>query len=298
MNSKLTEFSDGVPPEFETMANDILSLHFVLIAKREHGKSTSLKTFIKFVKQKYGDKIIIKIFDVSQSWFHCAPVGFRQYITMAVLESGQFVNAPDCVYEMGELEKDFRRGFVGEIIRMDYQKRQQVKKLGGEAAIKALPLILYVLEEANTYFDSNSLIRKDAYATILNDFVSVGRNYGLGGVLVVTRMKGELAPGIRERCNLLIGRISGDGELRSLSNSTNKEIKEIVKSIKKFHWIYWNGERLGPFRVRDLVSSVPTYLKPKIEVQAEIPKKPLSRAWVIIGTAIATFIACLVFFRL
>jgi len=259
-----------IPGEFEVMAKEILSLHFVLVAKRKHGKSSSLKTFIGYVKEKFGDRIVIKVFDVSQNWYHCAPVKFRQYVSP---KSGPAINIDDCVFEMGELSKEDRRTLVGQILEMDYRDRQDKKRGGGEEAIKAEPLILYVFEEANTYFDSNSLIRKDDYATILNDFVSVGRNYGLGGVLVVTRMVGELAPGIRERSNLLLGRIAGAGELQALRNATNKDVVETVKSINQFHWIFWNGSKFGPFRIRDLVKSVPTDFAPTVEEVAPVEQK-------------------------
>ena len=303
MAAKLTEFGDRSQSDIyngalDEIVGDIHSVHIILNSVNGHGKTSSLRTIIKHLKEA-DPGVIIKIFDISQAWFHQAPVEHRQRVTAETLRQGRVVNVGDCVYEMGELERPMRRGFVGEVIRMDYQRRQTIKRLGGEAAIKREPLILYVLEEANTYFDSNSLIRRDAYATILNDFVSVGRNYNLGGVLVVTRMKGELAPGIRERCNLLIGRVSGEGELRSLASSTSREIKELIKSIKKFHWIYWNGEKFGPFRIRDLVKSVPqAYITPKLEVEEEEVRKPWGKWRVVAITTIITFLACLILFRL
>ncbi len=252
----------SAPPEFEVLIKEIQAKHLVLVAERKHGKSTSLKTFIEYVKRVLGDKVLIKVFDVSQSWYHCAPVEHRQYVTLGSCP----VNVGDCVFEMGELSKDERRAFVGMVLALDYRLRQRLKRAGGEAAIAGLPMVLYIFEEANTYFDSRSLIRKDDYATVLNDFVSVGRNYGLGGVLVVTRMVGELAPGIRERSNLLLGRITGAGELRSLSGLTNKVFMATARAVKKFHWVYWNGDGLGPFRIRDLVKSVPVnFVSPHVE---------------------------------
>ena len=278
MNSKLTEFSGGapvvdtcsVPSEFEVLIKEIMAKHLVLVAERKHGKSTSLKTFIEYVKRTLGDKVLIKIFDVSQSWFHCAPVDHRQYVT----PGSKPVNIGDCVYEMGELSKDGRRAFVGSVLALDYRGRQLLKKAGGEAAIKRAPLILYVFEEANCYFDSYSLRKADEYSSILNDFVSVGRNYGLGGVLVVTRMVGELATGIRERSNLLLGRVTGSGEIYSLRRLTSKAFVEGVKSVARFHWFYWNGEGLGPFRIRDLVRGVPADFVVAVEPEEQKPTGP------------------------
>jgi len=275
------------PPEFSRLLEDVQAKHVVLVAERKHGKSTSLKTFIQFVKQELGDCVLIKVFDVSQSWYHCAPVGFRQYVT----RDSPGVNIGDCVFEMGRLSRDDRRAFVGQILAMDYGDRQEVKRVGGEAAIKDLPLILYVFEEANTYFDSQSLNRKDDYATILGDFVSVGRNYGLGGVLVVTRMVGELAPGIRERSNLLLGRITGAGELQALRTLTDRGFTDSVKSVERFRWYYWNGAGLGPFRIRDLVKSVPVDYVPVVAEVAPVKQKPgiLRALGYVLVIALATF---------
>ena len=283
----------SAPPEFEVLLKDIQAKHMVLVAERKHGKSTSLKTFIQFVKERLGNQVVIKVFDVSQSWYHCAPLRFRQYLTPQTLPA---ININDCVFEMGRLLRDDRRALVGNILTMDYGDRQDIKHQGGESAIKAEPLILYVFEEANTYFDSQSLNRKDDYSTILGDFVSVGRNYGLGGVLVVTRMKGELAPGIRERCNKLFGRITGSGELQSLQYETNKEIKEVVKSVARFHWVYWNGEGLGPFRIPDLVKNVPQDYVQVVDVLESTPQKKLSWMALIGWGLIGVFIGAMFFY--
>jgi hypothetical protein len=279
----------SVPSEFGVLLEDVQAKHVVLVAERKHGKSTSLKTFIQFVKDELGDKVLIKVFDVSQSWYHCAPVGFRQY----VMRGSPGVNVGDCVFEMGRLSRVDRRGFVGEILAMDYGDRQEIKRVGGESAIKDLPLILYVFEEANTYFDSQSLNRKDDYATILGDFVSVGRNYGLGGVLVVTRMVGELAPGIRERSNLLLGRVTGAGELQALRTLTDKGFTDSVKSVKRFYWYYWSGVGLGPFRIPDLVKSAPVdYVQVVAESAPAVKKKMgvLQALGYVVLVAVVTFL--------
>ena len=244
----------------ERISEDIEEFPIVLIAKRGHGKSSSLKTILKRIiedRELNGESLILKVFDISQSWYWNSPTKYRQRVTLDTIKSGRVENIGDCSYEIGELSKDDRRSFVASILSQDYTERYQLGIRYGADTLKGLPLILYIFEEASTYFDTYSLRRSDIASKILNDFISVGRNYGLNGVFVVNRMNGELSTGVRERSALLIGRISGDGELSSLRRSTNKRVRELAQSIPKYHWVYFSGYESEPFRVRDEVNHRP-----------------------------------------
>ena len=85
----------------DQIIKDIHKTHIVLNAEAGHGKSTSLMTIIKQLKEQE-PKTIVKIFDVSQAWFHRAPVKHRQRIRFDMMrrmvERGQidFLNLNDC----------------------------------------------------------------------------------------------------------------------------------------------------------------------------------------------------------
>jgi len=100
----------------------------------------------------------------------------------------------------------------------------------------------------------------------------VGRNFGLNFVAVVTRMSGELATGIRSRSALILGRCSGASELSEIRRRTNKGIRDSVKVMPRFHWLYWSGGlKGGPIRIPDECTNEPKEYKHKVDLIKDDP---------------------------
>jgi len=256
-----------------------------------HGKSSSLRTIIAELKRREPE-IILKIFDISQAWYHCAPVEFRQRVTPQTLAQGVITNLGDCVYEMGSLDKEGKRAFVASIIDMDYRTRYDIGLDQGIDAVKKLPFIIYVFEEASCYFDSWSITMRqnDPWSPILYNFVMVGRNYGLRSFMVVSSEQGELCPKMRRRSTRLLGRVESKEDLANYRGKS-KWLGEVVKSIPKYHFVYWNGAGFGPFRIRDLVKSAPADFIQVGEETEPVEKKKgiLYYLGYILVVAVATF---------
>jgi len=296
----------------EQIIDNVLSKPVILLSARGHGKSTSLMTVIKRLKEKH-PKIVVKVFDVSQVWYHRAPLKYRQRIIND--KSAFWENIDDCIYEIGSLSDEDRRLLVGLVVMQDYFSRYDLKLKKGEEYIKTLPQIIYVFEEANTYFDSYSLRKKEKYTPAFRDFVSVGRNYGLSAFLVVTAEIGELSPGLRRRSTRLIGQIVNDYDLRMLNRkvkqlgssfkeraiklildkSKNEELafEELDKEIRglgdlcsrlpRFHWIYYSGPISEIFRIRDEVTNIPQDYEVKVEVAEPQKRQRSSKEQIAIG---------------
>ena len=239
----------------DLIIEDVQRRPIIILSDRGHGKSTSLMTIVQELKKKY-PKIIIKIFDISQAWYHKAPVQHRQRITFEKMVKVDFLNLDDCVYEIGSLTKEVRRMFVSLIIKQDYQVRYEMGIKYGIKSVGQLPIILYLFEEANCYFGSYSLRKNDEFSQVLNDFVSVGRNYGLNAFMVVTAETGELSPSLRRRSTRLIGQVSNDYDMRAL-NRKSKGLGNKALEMPRFHWVYYNGRVSEVFRIHDTVENVP-----------------------------------------
>lgn len=265
--------------EIDKVIDDVVVRRpIILLSDRGHGKSTSLQTIIHRLKEKH-NKIIVKVFDISLAWYHKAPVKWRQRITLESLMNEDYLNIPDCVYELGSLDKDVRRWFVSTIMNQDYKSRYDLG-IDDFKALKDLPVIIYVLEEANTYFGSFSLRKNDGESKILNDFISVGRNLGLSAFMVVTAEVGELSPSLRRRSTRLIGRIINDYDLRNLNRKADN-LGKTCSSLPRFHWIYFNGSVSETFRIYDEVESVPVdFAKETVESIVEVePEKKKRGFW-------------------
>ena len=113
-------------------------------------------------------------------------------------------------------------------------------------SVHNLPRVIFIFEEADTYFDSASLNKKDPASFVLRDFIKVGRNFGLRGICIVTACAGELGTKLRRRATHLIGKILSDEDLRYY-NRRSKGLGNLATETKPYHWIYYNGSVHDPF---------------------------------------------------
>lgn len=275
----------------DKVLDDLKRTHLIVNAEAGHGKSTSVKTIIKRLKEQE-PKVIVKIFDVSLAWWHKAPVGHRQKITVQImielLKNNRvlFENVGDCIYELGELDDDLRRFFIATIINQDYTSRRAVKEKYGDDAIKHLPRVIYVFEESDLYFQSRYLNSKESSARVLSEFVKTGRNFGLRGVCIVTAATGELGTKLRRRSKHLIGKIISDSDYRVYNRMKKWKTEngrvglgDLALRTERFNWLYYNGKVTEPFRIRDEVENVPEDLEPIQTRVTELEKMSVGLSW-------------------
>ncbi|MBU2395741.1 MAG: hypothetical protein KKH70_20595 [Gammaproteobacteria bacterium] len=178
-------------------------------------------------------------------------------------------------------EKQFRR-FISAIIKHDYDTRYE-RKLVNPRYIESVPRILYVIEEANTVIRSNSLNRKGWEAETLNNFISRGRNLGLDVVFIATRVGGEISTGFRNRCNWILGRVSGKEEKTYVGKATDDDTLEIAKKLPKYKFVYYDGDTSEPFYLPETIYHTPATVEPPpepiIEEAVIIEDKRHSQVW-------------------
>ena len=250
---------------YNKIAEDSKQTLIQLLSEAGHGKTSSLRTIVQYIKDKYPE-IEFVIFDVSQAWYHNAPVSYRQLITPEKLYSGLYEKVTDCVYEMGMLNKDERRAFVGAFIKTYYDERYNAKL---EGRLDEYSNLLFIFEEANTYFGSYSLKQNDIYTPVFVDYVSVGRNYKLRGFLVATVEVGEVSTNIRRRSRKIYGRLESESDLAKIRRK-DKELGSYLKEIPKYHFVYYAGKPYHSGNIPDLVNNTPIdYVVIRPEVAAE-----------------------------
>ncbi len=272
---------DIIDPPFAEIAEDVTQTLIQFLAEKGHGKTSSLATIVKHCKENNAN-LVFKIFDLSQAWFHNAPVQYRQMVTPESWRNGQVENLGDCVYEMGMLSEESQRIFVASIINEDYNKRYNEKHRNA-GSLKHLPWIIYIFEEADIYFGSRSFMKNDNISPILKKYVSVGRNFQLSGFLVATAEQGEVATKLRRRARHIYGKIEASGDLAKIKRR-DKASWEIVKNMPKYHFIYFSGTGSKPFRIRDEVKQTPEdYFVPLVETEKTEKtykyQRPLGLSW-------------------
>jgi len=237
---------------YNKIAEDSKQTLIQLLSEAGHGKTSSLRTIVQYVKDKYPE-IEFVIFDVSQAWYHNAPVTHRQLITPEKLYATQYDKITDCVYEMGMLNKDERRAFVGEFVKTYYDERYQA---GLDGRLDDYSNLMFVFEEANTYFGSYSLKQNDIYTPVFVDYVSVGRNYKLRGFLIATVEVGEVSTNIRRRSRKIYGRLESESDLAQIRRR-DKELGVYLKEIPKYHFVYYSRKAYHSGNIPDAVRHQP-----------------------------------------
>lgn len=206
-----------------------------------HGKSSMIRNLVDQTQN-----IRFKVFDNSFVWYHESPMLYRQRVKPE--NAWGVPNIANCVYETGELNEGQSRAFIARIIQEDYMSRYYGVYFDGIEMIKKIPPIVYIVEEANTVFGSTSLNKDDEPGEALRKWASIGRNFGLRGILITTAAYGELATKIRRRAALLLGQVLGNDELGAIGRRAGKETKKAVTELERFHWLYWNGHKFPVFK--------------------------------------------------
>lgn len=240
---------------YDNIVRDAKQSLIQFVSDRGHGKSTSLKNIVAKCKENDPNMQFIAT-DVSQSWYKKAPMQYRQLVTREKMKAGQVANVIDCVYEIGSMTEDEQRAFIGIIMGQHYEKRYKMS-LESPEEFEKLPWLVFILEEANLYFNSYSMTKNDAFSPIFKKFVSVGRNYKLGAFLITTAEEGEISPSLRRRSRRIYGRLIGEGDIARVKKVDKQMGEYLAKEIPRFTFIYWGTRFFGPVRVKDTVTNVP-----------------------------------------
>lgn len=300
-NSNATEHLTTKIPANEVIdeiLNDLKRTHIIVNAEAGHGKTCAVKTLVQTIKER-DPKTIIKVFDIIAVWWNNAPLPWRQKITVDNLQRVNFVNRNDCVYEIGDLPDEFRKLFIALIIGQDFDSRKKTMEKYGEDAVKNLPKIIYVFEEADIFFLSRFLNSSDPIAQKLVEFVKTGRNLGLRGLCIVTASVGELATKLRRRSKHLIGRVISDADVRAYNGMKKWKIEkgkiglgDMVRETPRFYWTYYNGQVSEPFAIGDKVRTVPKdyVVKRSLEQTPLVESESLSLSQAIIAILIIVII--------
>ena len=261
---------------YTSIAKDTKQSHITFVGEAGTGKTSSLQTIIQICKQKESG-LVFKIFDPSLAWFHKAPVQWRQAVNNESLANNRVVNIEDCVYETGSLTESDQRAFIATIIGIDYARRYELQKTDA-AALKELPVIIYVIEEANIAFNSYSLRRNDQYTPTLQNFVSVSRNLKMRGLFLTTGFQSELSPSVRKRTRIIWGKTIGEEDQKLAK-------KQGAPELPKYTFFYKGVVQ----RVPDLCRNIPVDYEVSVPVVTQ-PKSDGSGWWIKFLGTIAIFL--------
>ncbi len=206
----------------------------LIVASPQWGKTVVAKRLVDMLKVSQGINVSVRVFDPSLRWWAGSPMMFRQYIDDSALASGGWRNLSDCVYELGGLNSDSRKAFISTIIGAEYRARY-LKVKDDSSNLDRLVFDVAIIEEAQS-----TLERLGGLSTAIRDWVSIGANLRMRGILI-THRPAELDTKLVERCNLLIGGVDGDRNRLKLRGASSRDFMDRVAALKPHEFAYWDG---------------------------------------------------------
>jgi len=210
----------------------------IVCGTKQTGKTNATMWLMRVLmetKAFQGGKIKIRIFDLPLVWryrFDGIPYFTHGLESKYIPED---VNAVivDIPYVSADRTK---RAVLDALVEEFWRKRSEKEKLEG----KFKDIAVYVLEECQNVFGSYALSGSEGKIAL--KIFSECANYGIV-VIGTTQRLSDVSTKIVERSQyLLIGRLTGDNDLRKIRRVTNKVISERVKELKRGEFIFWDRD--------------------------------------------------------
>lgn len=272
---------DGILTDlYNQILHDVKQNHIMLLSEGGHGKTTGLKSIVKYCKE-HDPTITFKVIDNSLQWNKTTPTTYIQTVTMERIENRQILNLCDCTYQTGELPEPIQRGFISTMVSQDYERRYALERDNPEELEKQ-PTIVYVIEESNLAFGSYALRSSDPFTEPLKKFISVGRNLKLRAVFVAQVSTGEISTAVRRRTHKLYGKIISESDLAPIRRK-NRDMAEYLTEIPRYHFIYDGSHGFTqPTKIPDICDNKPIQPNPpKTTITQPTTRSQFNTSWIL-----------------
>lgn len=205
------------------------------VGSKQTGKTTAnmwlLKTLMEMHKT---NEVKTIIFDTVLNFrynFNAVP-----YIDHSKLRYLPIVR--DLIIDLPYTDIQRTRNAIGEILKEDFVKKHQLKKkFGGRVPFTSL----FLLEEIQNIFGTYSLNGKAGHFFL--KVFSECMNYRIA-IWGITQRCSDVSTKVLERSEAyLIGKLTGDNDLKKISRVTTKQVAEKVKSLTRGEFIFWDRDQ-------------------------------------------------------
>lgn len=217
----------------------VKSQGLVLVASKNHGKTNRLMVIASNLKAQ------IVVCDYATQ--HAFKLG--ENFTVRFLSKDYWIKPKirlngNTILDFSQTTKKVAGEILRDIIKMEYYRRVQ-KVIKGfregktrEEILNRFHWLIFALEEAQDVI-GRYLKQDDDLATAMN----CGRNYKISFCFLTQRIA-DLNSSLVERCAFLIGKQTGDNNLRKISSTIGISRKKLkfVEGLKKGEFIFYNGE--------------------------------------------------------
>jgi len=220
----------------------MLKQGLVLVAQKDFGKTNTLMVLVSEL-----NAIPIVVDYATQ---HAFKLGSKFQVKF--LNESYFLKKPNIqinnhiILDMSQTNKKLAGEILRDIIKKEYLRRVKAVIKGfrkgktRKEILKRFKWQIYGIEESQDLI-GRYLKKDDDLATAMN----CGRNYKTAFVFLSQRIA-DLNASLVERCAYLIGRQTGDNNLRKISRILGIPRKKLkfIETLAKGEFVFYNGERL------------------------------------------------------
>jgi len=221
----------------QEVVQNLLATGLLIVGGKGCGKTNACKVVLQqLLKQP---NISVKAFDTVANWrFNFINIPYLELNENTINDIWEIPLTESMIYDIGFIEPTMRRGIIGALVLKEKMLRREEKIINNGV----LPnWIVYTIEEAQNIIGTNSI--SSVQGRFWLDFVSECRNYGQSFVFIGQRIADISAKAV-ERCQgTLVGRMTGDNDLKKLNRILGKELTDRVPYLKLGQFIYYNGEK-------------------------------------------------------
>jgi len=218
-----------------TISNDllreILKTGLICVATKGHGKTNAIKVLTRELLHRGFANV--KVFDLALNWLF----DFEQLTYQLLEQDTDIINANNCIYDFTLINnQNMINHAMQHLMKVDFHNKARMKLTCDG---KIYQWLVYVIEEAQNIIGSSALRGRE------NGFwlkaISTSRNFGLAYIFIGQRLA-DISTKAVERCGgYLLGKMTGDNDLRKVKALGGKELREQVKQLEVGSFIYYNG---------------------------------------------------------
>jgi len=227
--------------EFEEKLKEIVQKTLVhgqllIVGTKQTGKTNAGFWLVRKARELELHKsktLKIQIFDLPMVW----RFKFDSIPYVNVQNVRRLPETQDLIIDIPYTDVVRTRDVVLNVFKEDFVKKRRMKeRLEGNVPIANL----YVLEECQNYFGTYALAGKSGKFAL--KIFSEGSNYNMAFIGITQRLA-DVSTKIVERSQyLLIGKLTGDNDLRKIKRITNKQIMEHAKQLRRGEFIFWDRD--------------------------------------------------------
>lgn len=234
----MSEESSNEMPKLvdEILEKTFKSGQLVIIATKQHGKTNACMWLVRRVMQSQSHAegtVKSLLFDTVLNFRY----KFDRIPYLDISKVRHIKPVQDLIVDLPYMDSNLVKARITQILMEDFHKKRTLK----EKHIGVNPYQnLYVVEEMQNVWGTYGI--KGQQGRFALKVFSEGANYGIIIWGLAQRCASVSTEALERSQHYLIGRLSGDNDIKKIARVTTKKVAEEIKTLKRGQFIFWDRD--------------------------------------------------------